>query len=405
MRMSDGGKIDSRFPRNALVLAAANAFNGSAAPIAVTLGGLAGSYLLGPDKSLTTLPVTALNLGVAAAAIPAAALMRRVGRRKGFMTGALFAIAGGLVASFAITIGSFWLFVFSLFVVGISGAFLFQYRFAAGESADPADRAKAISWVLAGGIVSSVLGPQTVIFARNPLSPIPFAGAFLGLSALTVIGLAILNFLVEPPRSQPGSEGEAAATGRPLASIARQPKFIVAALCGMLSFGTMSLVMTAAPLAMISCGLTTNDAALGIQWHVMGMFAPSFFTGTLIVRFGKEPIMIVGLALLAACATIALAGLTVVHFWTALILLGIGWNFTFVGATTLLADTYRSEERSRVEGLNDFLVFGTVAVASFSSGSLVTSGGWNWVNYAVFPVILVCLLSLSYLAALRRRTS
>lgn len=403
--MTDAGTSDPRFLRNALILAAANAVNGSATPIAVTLGGLAGAYLLGPDKSLATLPVTALNIGVAAAAIPAAAFMRRVGRRNGFMTGTLFAISGGLVAAAAITAGSFWLFVLSLFVVGISGAFIFQYRFAAGESAGPERRAKAISWVLAGGVVSSVVGPQTVIFARDLLSPIPFAGAFLGLSVLTVVGLAILSFLAEPPRSRSNADAGPRATGRPLGVIVRQPKFIIAALCGMLSFGIMSLVMTAAPLAMIACGLTANDAALGIQWHIMGMFAPSFFTGGLIVRFGKERIMTIGLALLAACAVVALAGLTVAHFWAALVLLGIGWNFTFVGATTLLAETYRTEERSRVEGFNDFLVFGTVAAASFSSGSLVTSVGWNWVNYAVFPVILVCLLSLSYLVILRRRNS
>jgi MFS family permease len=376
--------------------------NGSAAPIAITLGGLAGSYLLGPDKTLATVPVTAFNVGLAATAIPAAMLMQRIGRRKGFMSGTLFTIAGGALAASAIVAGSFWLFVLALFAIGGGGAFLQQYRFAASEWAEPQGKARAISWVLTGGIVSSIVGPQTVIFAGDLLAPFPFAGAFVALSILTVAGLAILGLLSESPKTV--TVGRVGATvGRPLGQIARQPQFIVAVVCAMFAYGIMSLVMTSAPLAMISCGLTENDAALGIQWHVMGMFAPSFFTGSLIARFGKRRIILAGLVLLTGCSIVALMGLTVAHFWVALTLLGIGWNFTFIGATAMLAETYRAEEKSRVEGLNDFIVFGTVAVASFSSGSLVTSAGWTWVNYAVFPVVSICLLALGILTIQRGR--
>jgi MFS family permease len=395
---------ESLFPRNALVLAAANAVNGSAAPIAITLGGLAGSYLLGPDKTLATLPVTAFNIGLAATAIPAALLMARIGRRKGFMSGTLFTIAGGALAASAIVAGSYWLFALALLIIGGGSAFIQQYRFAASEWADAQNKPRAISWVLTGGIVSSVVGPQTVIFARDLMAPFPFAGAFVALSVLTVLGLAILSLLWESPRP-PVLDRTEGAGGRPLREIARQPRFVVAVVCAMFSYGIMSLVMTSAPLAMISCGLTANDAALGIQWHVMGMFAPSFFTGGLIARFGKEKIILAGLVLLSACAAVALMGLTIAHFWVALTLLGIGWNFTFIGATAMLAETYRAEEKSRVEGLNDFIVFGTVAVASFSSGSLVTSAGWAWVNYAVFPVVSLCVLALGLLALQRRRAA
>lgn len=382
--------------RNAIILAIAGAINGSAPPIAVTLGGLAGAYLLGADKTLATLPVTGANLGVAIGAIPAALLMRRTGRRLGYMIGSLIGIAGALIAALAIVLGTFVGFFAGLFVLGIAGAFVFQYRFAAADAGSPALRARAVSWVFAGGLVSAVLGPQTVIFTRDLLAPVPFAGAFVALAVLTAIGMAVLTLLGGVAR-QPPPMPATGSHGRPLLEIARQPRFIVAVLCAMISFGIMSLVMTAAPLAMIACGLGEDNAALGIQWHVMAMFAPSFFTGSLIARFGREPVTIVGLAILVACAIVALTGIDLAHFWTTLILLGIGWNFSFIGATTLLGDTYRPEEKSRVEGLNDALVFGTVALGSFSSGSILAVGGWDWVVYIVFPAVGLCLLALAWL--------
>ncbi len=394
--------VDAAARRNALILAAAGAVNGSIAPIAVTLGGIVGAFLLGPDKSLATLPITAMNIGVAVGAIPAAQVTRRIGRRLGFMGGTVLAVAGALAAAGAIAAGSFWLFAAALFVIGLAGSFFFQYRFAAADSGNPALRARAVSWVLTGGIASAVIGPQTVIFARDLLSPIPFAGAFVAAAFLALLGCGIVSLLGGTARLAHGGQVHASA-GRPLSRIARQPRFLVALFCAIAGFGMMSLVMTAAPLAMIGCGLGADNAALGIQWHIIGMYGPSFFTGSLIVRFGKESIIAVGLALLTVCAVVAISGLNLLNFWSALILLGVGWNFTFIGGTTMLAETYRPEERGRVEGFNDMLVFGTAAVGSFLSGPLVAAVGWGWLNSIMFPVVALAgtALVLTWLA--RRR--
>lgn len=316
--------------RNALVLSAASAIAGSVPPIAITLGGLAGLYLLGADKSLATLPVSGFNLGVALGAIPAAMLMRAVGRRLGFMSGGMAGIAGGVVAGLAVVYGTFGGLVAGFLLVGVAAAFAQQYRFAAADSGDAAFRARAISWVMIGGIAAAIIGPQTVILTRDLLSPIPFAGAFFAMSALTVLALVIVSFLSGPARIAPPKASRQG--GRPLMEIARQPRFIVAVVCGIGSYGLMSLVMTAAPLAMVACGLGEDNAALGIQWHVLAMFGPSFFTGTLIARYGVDVIVTIGMALLAACGAVALAGIDLANFWMALILLGLGWNFGFIGA-------------------------------------------------------------------------
>ncbi|MCB1497282.1 MAG: MFS transporter [Bauldia sp.] len=392
---------DSHARRNAFILSAASAINGGIPPIGITLGGLAGIYLLGPDKSLATLPVSGFNLGVAAGAIPAALLMRRIGRRYGFMTGTLFAMIGGIVAGMAVILGQFWILFAGFLTVGLSTSFVQQYRFAAADSGDAAFRAKAISWVMMGGIAAAIIGPQTVIFTRNLLDPIPFAGSFFAMSALAVIGFLVLTLLGGGAREAP--KVEAMSGGRPLSEIARQPRFIVAVVCAMGSYALMALVMTAAPLAMVACGLGEDNAALGIQWHVLAMFGPSFITGRLIARFSAETIITVGLALLAGCGAVALAGIDLANFWLALILLGVGWNFGFIGATAMLTQTYRPEERGKVQGLNDFLVFGTVAVASFSSGTLFSTLGWDWINIVVFPVVGLCLLGVMVAVFARRR--
>ncbi|SDB14542.1 MFS transporter [Bauldia litoralis] len=392
---------DPHARRNAFVLSAAAAINGGIPPIAITLGGLAGIYLLGPDKSLATLPVSGFNLGVALGAIPAALLMREIGRRYGFMSGTLFAVLGGIVSAIAVILGQFWILFAGFLCVGLATSFVQQYRFAAADSGDEAFRAKAISWVMMGGIAAAIIGPQTVIFTRNLLQPIPFAGAFFAMSVLAVIGLGVLTLLSGSAREAP--KRVEVKGGRSLAEIARQPRFVVAVLCAMGSYALMALVMTAAPLAMVACGLGEDNAALGIQWHVLAMFGPSFFTGRLIARFGAEAIITVGMALLAGCAAVALSGIALAHFWIALILLGVGWNFGFIGATAMLTQTYRPEERSKVQGLNDFLVFGTVATASFGSGSIFSSFGWDWINLAVFPVVVVCVLGVAVAVFSRRR--
>ena len=387
--------------RNAIVLAVASSVAGSVPPIAITLGGLAGLYLLGPDKTLATLPVSTFNLGVALGAIPAAMLMRAVGRRLGFMAGSLAGIAGGVVAGLAVVNGLFAGLVAGFLLVGIAAAFAQQFRFAAADSGDAAFRARAISWVMIGGVAAAIIGPQTVILTRDLLAPIPFAGAFFAMSVLATISLIIVTFLRGAARAAPAKASRQG--GRTLAEIARQPRFVVAVLCGIGSYGLMALVMTAAPLAMVGCGLGEDNAALGIQWHVLAMFGPSFVTGTLIARYGVDVIVTIGMALLAACGVVALSGIELANFWGALILLGVGWNFGFIGATTMLTETYRPEERGKVQGFNDFLIFGSVAAASFASGSLFTSVGWEWINYLIFPVVGICLVALGGSAMLRRR--
>ncbi len=394
-------ELDGVVRRNSFVLTAATAFGGSMMPIAVAFGGLAGVYLLGPDKSLATVPITALTVGSALATIPAAILMARVGRRTGLILGAMPATFGGLLAAFAIIAGQFWLFAFASLFIGVSAAFNQQYRFAAVDAGGERARTRALALVMGGGVLSAVLGPQAAIATRDLFSPIPFAGAYVAVAVFAVLAaLTVSRFrdLVTPhPR------GSTHDRGRPLAEIARQPRFLAAVLCGIASYAMMTLVMTAAPIAMIGCGLTQSDAALGIQWHVIAMFGPSFFTGRLINRFGKDRVVIAGLGLLSACALVAMAGLTVWHFWGALVLLGLGWNFGFIGATSMLTETYRPEEKGRVQGFNDFLVFAVSACASLAAGLLIGGPGWGFINGIVFPVVALALGALA-LAALARRT-
>ena len=264
--------------RVAITLSLSQAFVGSAAPISIAVGGLAGHYLLGADKSLATAPVTGFTVGVAVGALPAAMLMRAVGRRNGFMTGALLTSFGGAVAAAALFIFNFWLFAFGLVIVGIGGAFVQQYRFAAADNAPPHFRAKAISWVLGGGVFAAIIGPQTVMWTSDLFEPVMFAGAFVSMIGLGLIGVLILA-LVEIGRDQPDTGHQSGEPARPLVEIMLQPRFLVPFACGVGSYALMSFVMTGAPLAMVACGFTTDDAALGISFHVMAMFAPSFFTG------------------------------------------------------------------------------------------------------------------------------
>jgi len=394
---------DREHRQNALILAAAAAVSGAIPPVLFSLGGLAGIYLLGPDKSLATLPLSAFTVGVAIGAFPAAMLMRAVGRRLGFLIGAFIAIIAAIASGFAVLEGTFAGFVIAAAGTGVSAAFAQQYRFAAADGGSPAFRARAISWVLSGGIAAAIIGPQTAILTRNLFAPIPFAGAFFATAGLAVIGLTVLTFLSGSARLPPPAALRSG--GRPLLEIARQPRFIVAVLCAIGTYSMMTLVMTAAPLAMVACGLGEDNAALGIQWHVLAMFGPSFFSGRLIARFGAERIIAAGLVLLAGCALVGLSGIDVAHFWLAIILLGVGWNFGFVGATTMVTATYRREERAKVQGLNDLLVFGVVALASFSSGKLFSTVGWTWINLVVFPIVLVCALALATTLVTRRRAA
>jgi MFS family permease len=387
--------VDKIVRRNAIVLTVATAFGGSLMPIAVALAGLAGSYLLASDKSLATVPVTALTVGSALATLPAAALMAKIGRRFGFMAGSLPAMIGGIVTCFAILQNSFVLFTFGCLLVGCSAAFVQQYRFAAVDGGSEVVRGKALGLVMGGGVLAAIVGPQTAIFTRDWFAPIPFAGAFLAIAALSLGNALVTSRLVDLQPAK-GPVTEVPAEARSLREIARQPRFVAAVLCAMSSYALMSLVMTAAPLAMVGCGLTQDDAALGIQWHVLAMFAPSFFTGRLIARFGKDRIVIAGMALLSACAVVSMTGLSLAHFWGALVLLGIGWNFGFMGATAMLTETYLPQEKGKVQGLNDFLVFSTSALSSLAAGLLINGPGWSFINSIVFPVAILCLAALAW---------
>jgi MFS family permease len=392
-------------PRHiALMLATLQAVMGSCAPIAISMGGLAGLYLLGADKSLATAPVTGFNVGVALGALPAAALARAVGRRNGFWVGALFSALGGGIAAAALLHQNFWLFVIGLLVIGGGNSFVQQYRFAAADNAPREFKARAIAWVLAGGMFAAIIGPQTVIYTRELLAPVPFAGSFVAIIGLAAIGAAVLLFL-NLPKDAPAAELPEHEAARPMATILAQPRLIIAFLCAVSSYGLMSFVMTGAPLAMVGCGLGTDDAVHGIQWHVMAMFGPSFFTGRLINRFGKERIVATGLLLLMGCALTALSGLALWQFWTALVLLGIGWNFGFIGSTAIFAETYRPSEKNKVQGLHDFLLFASVAFASLMSGQVYNTYGWSMLNWIVFPVVGLCLVALGMLVATRHRLS
>lgn len=388
---TSGGDAPAR--RNAAVLAAAQALVGSAAPITIASGGLAGYWLLDLDKSLATLPVTGFNIGIALGALPAAALMRLVGRKHGFVAGACITATGGLAAATALFRQEFWFFALALALIGIGGAFVQQYRFAATDGAPKSFQPRAIATVLVGGIFAAVIGPQAVRFTTGLFAPIEFAGAFVAVTFLALTGALVLHALRDIAPSGPSPLVDDL-PARPLGEIARQPKFLVALLCGVGTYAMMSFLMTGAPLAIVGCGFSQDIGVLGIQWHVLAMFAPSFFTGRIIARFGREKVVATGLVLIAAAAAVAVEGLEIWNFWLALVLLGLGWNFGFIGATAMVAESYRPSERNKTQGLHDFILFTCVALSSFSSGRVLVAGGWHTMNLVVFPVVGLCLLAL-----------
>lgn len=389
--------------RTALILASSQAIIGATGPICISIGGLAGHYLLDADKSLATAPVTGFNIGVALGALPAAALIRRLGHRDGFRSGTLVTAAGGLIATLALFQGSFWLFAAGLAIVGAGNAFVQQFRFAAADNAPSQFKARAISFVLAGGIVTAVIGPQIVIFTRELFAPVMFAGSFAAIMVLAAVGMAILSLLRVRKHGPREAEAAAGPAARPLMEIITRPRFAVALLCAVGTYALMSFVMTGAPLAMVGCGFSPDEATLGISWHVMAMFGPSFVTGRLITRFGKEAIVATGLVLLIGCALVALSGIALWQFWSALILLGLGWNFGFIGATAMVAETYHNAEKGKVQGFHDTVLFGSVAFGSLMSGAVYNAWGWDMLNWIVFPVAGLCLVSLAALSLTGRR--
>ena len=362
----------------------------------IAMNGLVG-YALADNKIYATLGVTTYVLGSALAAMPASLWMAKVGRRRGFMTGAVIGAAGSAICALAIARASFALFCVGTAIIGIYTAFGFQYRFAAAEVSSPEFRAKAISLVLAGGIAGGFLGPEASRWAKD-LLPTPFLGSFLVLSVVALCALAVQAQVRVP--NPPASDREG---GRPLSKIARQPIFVVAALSAALGYGTMNLLMTATPLAMSFCQLPFAAAAFVIEWHVVGMYGPGFVTGTLIKRFGALKVIIAGAALMACCVGVALEGNSIGHFWAALVLLGIGWNFMYTGGTTLLTESYAPAEKARAQGLNDFIVFAVMGVSSFASGALVNSAGWETMNAGALPFIATVAIAASWFALSRHR--
>lgn len=385
---------DALARRNAFILAAAQALGGANAAVVISTGGLVGHFLA-TNKAFATLPVTFMVVGLALATLPASFLMQRVGRRAGFILGAIAGALGGLIAATAIILGSFWLFCAGAFLCGIYQSFIGYYRFAAADIASPAMKPRVISWVLTGGLFAAILGPQLVILTKDMMMPFVFAASFFAQSIVALVAVGLLS-TVSMPRGESRESIAAQGSGRPILTIMAQRRFIVAAGCGVVSYALMAFVMTATPLAMVGCDLSMNDAFYAIQWHVIGMFAPSFITGQLIGRFGAETIIATGLILLALCGVVALSGLSVAHFWIALILLGIGWNFGYIGATTLVTQTHTAAERAKAQGANDFIVNGCQAIASASAGGVLAVFGWSGVVLVIFPPVAIAMLLLAW---------
>ncbi len=381
---------------NVLRLAIAQALAGANATVVYATGAIVGATMA-PSPVLATLPISVFVVGMTACTLPAGVVARRHGRRAAFMAGTGCGVVAGLVAMLAVMLGSFPLFCLGTFFGGAYAAVVLSFRFAAADCVPPERRARALSTVMAGGVFAGVLGPQIVNYTMGLWPPYLFAASYLAQAAVALLSMGVLAGVRLPPVVAADWTG-----GRPLAVIARQRRFIAAVVCGVISYLLMNLLMTSAPLAMRMCGLSQSQSNLGLQWHVIAMYAPSFVTGRLIGRFGAARVVSAGLLLLAAAACVGLAGIDVAHFWLALILLGLGWNFGFVGASAMVLECHRPEERTRVQSLNDFLVFGVMAVGSFASGGLLTSYGWAVVCAVAFPPLLLAVAALVATASFRR---
>lgn len=377
--------------RNVFLLACCQALLLTNAVTLISIGALAG-YRLAGNKVFATLPQAAYVVGAAMATMPASFWMRRVGRRNGFLTGGCFGLLGSVLATLAMGMGSLALLCGGTLLLGVYNAFGQYYRFAAADAAQPDFRAKAISFVLAGGLVGGIVGPEMSKYTREATAT-PFQGAYASLFVYCLVAMAIISRLVIPMPKEDEAHGPA----RPLRAIAAQPVFLVAVCVAALGYAVMNLLMTATPLAMGFCGHPYSAAATVISSHVIAMFAPSFVTGSLIKRFGILPIILTGVLLLFACVAISLSGQLVGHFWTALVLLGVGWNFTYIGGTTLLTQAYRPSERAKAQGANEMTVFSVQAISAFSSGVLVNAAGWNTLNYVALPLITAAGLAALWL--------
>ena len=366
----------------------------------IAINGLVG-FALAPLPWMATLPVMGYVVGGALSTGLVARTQRRYGRQRSFQLGLIVGLASALLCAWAAVTRNFELLVLATVVAGYYNANAHLYRFAAAELVGAGEREKAVSWVMAGGLIGAIAGPNLAAAGRDLLSA-PFAGAYLGLAGVALAGLVLMSFLRFPPPAAPSGE---AAPKRPLGQILRQPVFVVAALTGAMGYGVMNLLMAATPLAMQQCGLPFGDAAFVLEWHVIGMFAPGFFTGNLIKRFGSLKVMGAGVVLNLICIAIALSGVNLHNFVIALFLLGVGWNFLFTGSTTLSLAAYSPQERDQAQGALNFFVFVTMAVTSLSSGVLITTQGWNILNTGSLVPVALCGLALGWLAWTQRRSA
>ena len=385
--------------RNVLLLAICQGLFISLQSMAAATTPLAAHMLLGVDKTMATFPIFLMQVGIMATTLPASYLMARIGRRGGFTVGALSGLLSGATSIFAIYTRNFELLCLGAFLQGASAAFAWYFRFAAADATTPEYRAKAISLVMAGGVAAGFLGPQTAKWAVDWLNPYTFAGVYLMVSVYSLVVMGVVQALKIPALTS----SERGDGGRPLSEIARQPAFVVALISSMCGYGVMTLVMSATPLAMMACGFKFGDSATVIQAHVIAMFLPSFFTGHLINRFGVLPVIATGALIQVGCAAVNLSGVEFSNFLIANALVGLGWNFTYVGGTTLLTTTYRPAERAKVQGMHDFAVYATTATAAGLSGVLQAQAGWTLINASALPLMATVLTASLWLMARERR--
>ena len=380
-------------------LAVAQALAGANSAVIFATGAIVGA-MLAPGPSLATLPVTAYIVGLACGTLPAGILARAYGRRLAFLIGSGCGVLCGVLGALAIWQGSFALFCVATLFGGLYAAVAHSYRFAAADGASADDRPKAMAWVLAGGVFAGFLGPQLLQWTMDVWQPYLFAFSFCAQAVVALIAMAVLATVDAPKPAAADLRG-----GRPLLDIVRQTRFVTAVICGVVSSSMMTLVMTSAPLAMKMCGLSLSDSNFSIQWHIVAMYLPSFVTGSLIARFGAQRVVVAGLLMEAAAAVIGLSGATAMHFWTGLVVLSVGWNFGFIGASAMVLEAHRPAERNKVQAFNDFLVFGLMAAGSLMSGELLANYGWDAVNAVVFPPVVLGLAMLMLGGHMRRRAA
>lgn len=386
--------LDQSFKRNVPLLALCQALFMSGTSLIVTTSALVG-FELAENKNFASLAFALQLVATMLTSIPAAMLMAKIGRKAAFLWATIIAMTGTVACSVAIMQQQYSLFILGSILLGIFSGFANYYRFTAADNVDVAHKSRAISYVLAGGVLAAIIGPNLANYTRDLINHAAFAGSYASMLVLYIASLLLLSQL-DLPKPLNTALTARPSTGRPLTVIAAQPRFIVAVICGMLGYAVMSLVMTATPLAMHVHAHPFSDTSFVIQWHVLGMFVPSFFTGSLILRWGHFTVLLTGALATLACVLINLTGTSVMHFWFALLLLGIGWNFLFIGATTLLTETYAPEERFKTQAANDFIVFSMVSAASLSAGMLHHHYGWRLVNYAAIPAIAIIFISLGW---------